>query len=120
MVELQCADLVDDLRDDLDGTGPGAHDRDPLAGEVDTVIPLRGVERLPPFEVGQALDIGGDGWDVQRTGPPGYEELRDVFAAVFGEDVPAILGVVPVGAFDARAEMDVAAQTVLVGHTPLR
>lgn len=114
MIELEFADLVDDLRNQLDGTGAGTDHRDLLAGEVDAVVPLRRMERLP-FEVGQALEIG-DRRDVQRAGT-GDQELGDVLAAVLGEDVPAILGVVPVGAFDAGAEMDVAAQAILLGHT---
>ena len=89
-----------------------ADHRDPLAGEVDAVVPLRGMES-GAREFVEPVDVG-DQRDVQRAGARD-EELGDVLPPVVGEHVPAILGVVPVRAVDVGVEPDVAAQTVLVG-----
>ena len=43
------------------------------------------------------------------------EELCDELLAVGGEDMPSVLGVVPMRAVDERVEPDVAAQPVFVG-----
>ena len=112
LVELKVGDLPDDLRDDLDRAGAGADHRDPLTGQVDAVVPFRGMESgttefVATFDVGQ-------GRDVQRARARD-QELPDEFAAVFGEDVPALLAVVPVGPVDVRIELDVPAQPVFLG-----
>ena len=93
LVELKFRDFADDARHDLDGAGTGTDHRHALAGEVDVVVPLRGMES-GTLEFGETRDIG-KAWNVQRAGPRD-EELRDVFLPGVGEDVPAVLGVVPV------------------------
>ena len=52
----------DHLRHDLDGAGTGPDDRDPLAGQVDAVVPLRGMESgtaefVHAFDVGHVRDV---------------------------------------------------------------
>ncbi len=49
--------LLDELRDDLDGTGAGADDGDSLAGEVVVVVPAGAVDLVAPIGV-QAADVG--------------------------------------------------------------
>ena len=71
LVELQPFDPVDDLGNDLMALAPKADDRDPFAGQVDAVVPLRGVEATPGSR--PAVDVR-DGRDVQRAGP-GDQEL---------------------------------------------
>ena len=66
MIELEFGDLTDDAGHDLDGAGTGADDRDPLAGEVDGMVPLRGMES-GALEFSQSLDVGKS-WNVQRAG----------------------------------------------------
>ena len=100
------------LGHDLDGAGAGADHRHPLAGEVDVVVPLRGMES---GAVGsRRVRRCRAARNVQRAGTRD-QELRDVLLPGVGEHVPAVLGVVPVRAVDVRVEPDVAAQTVLVG-----
>ena len=79
LVELQRRDVLDDLGHDLDGAGAGADHRDALAGEVDAVVPLRGVERGARRSSSRALELG-DQRDVQTAGA-GDQELRDELAA---------------------------------------
>ena len=45
--DLQVLDLLGDDRGELGGAAAGADDADPLAGEVDGVVPAGGVERRP-------------------------------------------------------------------------
>ena len=114
LVELKFGDLPDDLRHDLDRAGAGADHRHPLAGQVDAVVPFGRMES-GTTEFVAALDVG-QGRDVQRARARD-QELPDEFAAVFGEDVPALLVVVPVGSVDVRIELDVAAQPVFLGDS---
>ena len=69
--------------------------------------------KAAPAEFVLALDIGNQR-DVQCT-RAGDQELCDVLLPIGGEHVPAVFGVVPVGAIDERVEPDVAAQPVLLG-----
>ncbi len=108
LVELKFGDLPDDLGHDLDRAGAGADHRHPLAGEVDTVIPLGGMESgassIHEFVV--ALDVGNRR-DVQRAST-GDQELPDEFPPVGGEYMPAVFVGVPVATIDQRVELDVA------------
>ena len=112
LVELKFGDLPDDLRHDLDRAGTSPDDRHPLAGQVDAVVPLRGMEsRAGEFLT--TLDVR-EGRDVQRARPRD-QELSDVFAPVSGEDVPSVLVVIPITAVDQGIELDVATQPVFLG-----
>ena len=76
LVELQLGRRLHDLGHDLDGAGAGSDHRHPLAGEVDAVVPLRGVESGP---VGSrpSPSMSGSERNVQRARARD-EELRDV------------------------------------------
>ena len=90
----------------LDGAGAGTDDRDPLAGQVDAVVPLRGMES-GAAEFVHALDVGRPR-DVQRTGA-GDQKLSDVLVSRLGENVPAVFAVIPVRTAYLLTESDVAA-----------
>ena len=57
LVDVEVADLLLDRRDDLDRRRAGADHRDPLARQVDVVVPAGGVEHLA-LEGLDALDLG--------------------------------------------------------------
>jgi hypothetical protein len=113
LVKVKCRNILDDLRDYLDGAGAGADHRDTFTGDVDAVVPFGGVEHRA-LEVAEPLEIG-DRRDVQAAGA-GNQELRNVFLAVAREGVPTHFTVVPVCAIHMGVEPDVAPQTVLGGH----
>ncbi len=60
LIELKFGDLADDLGHDLDRAGTGPDDRHPLAGQVDTVVPLGGMES-GAGEFVATCDLGKDG-----------------------------------------------------------
>ena len=105
--------LLGDLRDGLDGRGPRADHRDPLAGEVDALVrPRAGVVALAGEGV-DARELRG----VRRgqTAHRGDQEAGRGGAAVRQPDVPAIAFRGVDGGDYPRVELDVPAQVHLVG-----
>ena len=60
LVKLHLVDIFNDLGHYLDGTGPGSDDRHSFPGQVNAVVPLRGVKHRA-VEVADARDSGSDG-----------------------------------------------------------
>src|SRR5580658_1789895 len=105
-----------DQRDRLDARGPGADDRDPLAGEVNALVgPLAGEVHLASEPVG-ALDIERLGHRKAAAGDDGVPAPQ--LGPAVGHDAPPLLLLVPACGGDGGAELDVRAQAVAVGHEP--
>ena len=102
-----------DLGHELDGAGPGAHDGGPLAGEVNPVIPLRGVPRRAA-EVVPARDAG-QGRPVELT-DGGDDGVRAQPLAVVQGELPHRAALVELGGGDAGAQPQAGAQPVLGGQ----
>ena len=117
LVKLKRRNVLHDLGHDLDGAGAGADHRDALSGQIDAVVPLRGVEnRTAGIRKSSSPSKSGISGMCSPPGA-GDEELRDELAAVLREDVPTHFVVVPMRAVDMGVEPDVAAQPVLVRHS---
>ena len=89
-----------ELGHDLDGRGAGADDGDPLAGQVDRVVPPGRVEevaleRVDPLDRRHLRRGEASGADDDRAGRPG---------AGRGADRPALSVLVPPGALDGGVE----------------
>ncbi len=101
-----------DLRDQLDGGGAGADDRHLLTGEVEAVLPRRGVQDRalevldPPREV-RDVRLG------EKAGR-GHQVPGGALGSVTGAHSPETRGVVPLGAVDRRLEFHVPFEVVLV------
>ena len=111
--DVQLADDLGQLGDGLHGGGAGADDADPLAVQVDVVVPARGVERLA-LERLHALDAGQlrAGEDaVGQDHEPGPHGVTAV-----GVDGPAAALLVPLGLLDGGVEEAVVVEAELLGH----
>ncbi len=113
--DRELADFGRDLGDELHRARAGADDRDPLAAEVDVVVPASGVERrslervaagdvgeLRPVELTDGAD---DGVRVHRLGARRASHFHR----------PGLGRVVPGGRLDLGVEVDVLAELERVG-----
>ncbi|MGY2873073.1 hypothetical protein ACVW00_000263 [Marmoricola sp. URHA0025 HA25] len=117
LVDGELRSALGDLRDQLDGRGPRADHRHPLAVEVGGLVPLRGVDD-GPGEVADAVDVGQPGLG-EEAGRRHQVRRRARGRAPAGRrgrrDHPVLLVLVPASAFDPDAELHVPAEVVLVG-----
>ena len=115
LVDAQVRHLRPDRRHELHRARAGADDRDALAGEVDVVVPQRGVERRP-LEALPAGDVR-----VRRAGEladRGDEHVDDHRVTAVDLDRPRPGGVVEGGAEHLGVEPAVPAHVVLVRDVP--
>ena len=91
---------------------PGADDCDPTPGEVESVLPVGGVQHLP-FERVETGKVG----DVRlRQEPRGGDVVpTGTTRTVGGVHGPQPRLLIPLGLLDARAELHVTLEVVLVG-----
>lgn len=111
LVEVELADHLLDLRDELDGRGTGADHGDALARQVVVVVPLLGMEALAG-EVLQAIEVG-DGRGGQGA-HAGHHELRGVVITGGVVYVPELFAVAPGHAGDFGAEQGLVLQAVFL------
>ena len=107
----QVRDVAGDRRDHLHRRCPGADDRHPLAGEVDVVVPARGVHD-GAGELVDAVDLGELGLG-QHSGRAHDVAGRDR-VAVGGPEPPAVAVVVEGCGHDPGVEPGPPAHVVLV------
>ena len=107
LVEL--TGLLGDRRHELHRAGTVADDGDPLAAEVVVVVPPRRVEDGAPERV-EPLEVGPVG--AVELPEAEHHHVEDVPLAVDGDEVPAGLVVVPLGAGDLDAEPQVGLEAV--------
>jgi hypothetical protein len=109
----QMADFLRDLRDELHAGGAGADDADAFAREVRLLTrPPGGMKRLA-LEAIDACEIG----DIMRRQDADRrdEKFSARASAVAEPHFPLIRGLIEARRFDARVELDVAAQVELIG-----
>ena len=110
LVQIELADLLLDLRHELDRRGAGADYRNALAGKVIAVVPLLRVEDLAG-EVAQALERRNR-WGGQRA-HAGHDKLRGIVVACAVTDLPQLLLFIPGQAGDFGIQLGVVLQAVL-------
>ncbi|MCY1501190.1 hypothetical protein D9M68_352570 [compost metagenome] len=111
LVEVELADLLLDLRDELDGRGTGADHRHALAAQVVVMVPLLGVEHRA-LELLQAVEPGN-----RRGGQgahAGHHELRAVAVAEGVLEVPQLRALVPAQLGDLGAQQGLVLQAVFL------
>jgi hypothetical protein len=99
--------------DDLYPAGPGTDDRNPLAGQVDARVPLRGVHEVAG-EFRDALDIGIPCRTEQTHRAD--DDVRNQGLTRTKLDVPVRLVFIPDEALHTGAQHEVAAQVEVIGH----
>ena len=111
LVDVEVGGHLLHLGHDLDRRGAGADHRDPPAGQVDGVVPRRGVEQRAT-EALDALDLR----EARRGEAAGRRDERpggDL--AGRRTDLPALRGVVPGGVLELGAEDGARGDAVLLG-----
>ncbi|MBA7638652.1 hypothetical protein ES703_46308 [subsurface metagenome] len=109
----ELANLVGDLRDQLDSGGAGADHGDLLAFEIDRLVrPIKGVERASP-KILYAFDPRHGRRRQQTDGE--HDEAAGQLAAVADFHLPEIARLVELHGLDGAVELHVFAQIELVG-----
>ncbi len=113
LVHVDMGGGLGDLRHELDGARPGAHDSYPKAVEIDAVVPAGRV----PRRAGEIVAPGdvGQGGPVELTDSGDHGSCLDRVAIIQGQ-VPHGVALVELGGCDASAETNVRAEPALGGQ----